>query len=64
MQKLLGPVEYLEPPNAPAPIPVLASVTCKEGIREIPAGDWYTDGPSWKWMQIAKPSIFCGPQEF
>lgn len=46
MQQQSSPVQYAEPLNAPALIPVLASATYKEEIRETPAGALYIDGPS------------------
>lgn len=53
IQTLLDPVEYVEPP---ASTPVLAPATCR-AVRKIPAGDWYTDDPSWgnlsTWMAVA-----------
>ena len=36
MQVLLGPVEYVDPPNAPTPIAVVVPVNCREEIGEIP----------------------------
>ena len=42
----LGPVEYVDLPNPPPPIPVVAFVACREGMGKIPADAWYTDGPS------------------
>lgn len=35
MQVLLGAAEDADPPNAPAPIPVLAGMACREGTEEI-----------------------------
>lgn len=46
IQQLSGSVEYTDPPNASAPIPVSAPATCKEGTGEVPAGAWYTEGSS------------------
>ena len=44
MQVLLSRVECPVPPNAPIPIPVVAPVVCREGIKEIPSDVWYTEG--------------------
>lgn len=46
MQHLLGLVEYIKTLNVSPPIPVLDPATCKEEIREVLAGAWYTDGSS------------------
>ena len=43
MRVLPGPVEYANPPNAPTPIPMAASVAYSEGIGEIPTDAWYTE---------------------
>lgn len=32
-----APVEYVDPPDAPVCIPVVATVTCEKGAKEIPA---------------------------
>lgn len=47
MWMLLGPVEYVDPPDALAPIPVAAAAACREGAGKIPTDAWYTDGTSW-----------------
>lgn len=44
MRGLLGPAEYVNPPNAPAPIPVVASAACRKGVGENPPDAWNTDG--------------------
>lgn len=46
MWMLVGPVEYIDPPNAPVPIPVAVFVACRERVREIPTDAWYTEGSS------------------
>lgn len=43
MQMVLGYAEDVDPPNVPAPIPLLASSTSREEIREIPS-DWSSQG--------------------
>lgn len=57
IQQLSGSTEYIDPPNAPALIPVSALATCKEGRGEVPVGAWYTDGSSQDnpptWMALA-----------
>ena len=33
---LLDPVEYVDPPNAPAPVPAEAPAACREGVKKFP----------------------------
>lgn len=47
MWMLLGPVEYVDPPNALVLIPVASAAACREGAGKIPTSDWYTDRTSW-----------------
>lgn len=57
MQALLGLVEHVDSPNAPAPIPLVVPAACRRGMGEIPADAWYTDVPSWSnppiWTAVA-----------
>ena len=58
IQVLLGPVEYVDLPKAPAPIPAVAPVASREGMEEIPTDAWYTDEshqgnlPTWTAVSI------------
>lgn len=36
-----GPVEYLDPPNAPTSVPVMIPVACKEEVGEVPSDSRY-----------------------
>ena len=37
IQGLLRPVNYVDPPDAPASIPMVTPVVCRKGVGEIPA---------------------------
>ena len=44
MRVLLDPVEDVDPPNAPAPILVVAPVACRMRVGQISHDAWYMDG--------------------
>lgn len=57
MQALLGFVEYVDSPNAPSAILVVAPTACRRGMGGIPADAWDTDGSRWSdpaaWTVVA-----------